>query len=84
MEKWTPDKIRSLRLRMGWSAAELARRFGGQADLITRWELGECEPTSVDRLQLEQLACVPSGSLPVNGLLVAGCRWMNRAASLKP
>lgn len=55
MEKWTAENIRSLRLRLGWSVADFARRFGSLNDLVNRWEAGEAVPTGQDRLQLEKL-----------------------------
>jgi transcriptional regulator with XRE-family HTH domain len=32
--------VKSLRQRLGWSAAELARRLGTQVETILSWELG--------------------------------------------
>ncbi len=41
---WDCQQIRSLRLRLGWSAAELGRRLGCSADLVMRWESAKARP----------------------------------------
>lgn len=56
MNKWAADDIKSLRLRLGWSAAEFARFFGGPADLIMQWERGETAPGPDDNLQFDRLS----------------------------
>ncbi len=55
-EIWSGDEIRSLRLRLGWSAADFARRFGCLSDQIMNWEKGAAQPSSEDRLQLMKLS----------------------------
>lgn len=54
--EWTADRIRSLRLRLGWSAADFARRFGCLSNLIMDWEKGAQRPSSDDCLQLHKLS----------------------------
>ena len=56
MKTWAPEDIKSLRLRMGWSAAEFARFFGSLADLVMRWERGEASPSPDDILQFDRLS----------------------------
>lgn len=41
---WDCQQIRGLRLRLGWSAAELGRRLGCSAELVLRWESSEETP----------------------------------------
>lgn len=53
---WKAEKIKELRLRLGWSKAEFARRFGGTVDLISAWESGEHTPTTDDIDQFETLS----------------------------
>jgi len=38
---WNCQQIRGLRLRLGWSAAELGHRLGCSAELVLRWESSE-------------------------------------------
>jgi transcriptional regulator with XRE-family HTH domain len=41
---WSPSDIRCLRLRLGWSAAELGRRLGCSAQQVMNWECGDHHP----------------------------------------
>ncbi|MGZ5278900.1 MAG: helix-turn-helix domain-containing protein [Pseudobdellovibrionaceae bacterium] len=41
---WDREKIRDLRLRMGWSQSDLARRLQVEANKITEIEMGLQEP----------------------------------------
>lgn len=60
---WAPNQIRRLRLRLGWSAAELARRLGCTVDLVISWETGEVEPDPEMHHHLGYLyACVEYNS----------------------
>ncbi|MBX3021549.1 MAG: helix-turn-helix domain-containing protein [Bdellovibrionales bacterium] len=45
--------IRTLRQRLGWSVAEMARRMGCSTDLVTKWESGALvpEPESLNQLR---------------------------------
>ncbi len=54
--EWGAEEIRSLRLRLGWSAADFARRFGCLSQLVSDWERGTQVPTSDDILQLQRLS----------------------------
>lgn len=42
--RWGPSEIRELRLRLGWSAAEMARRLGCSVHLVLTWEAGQNRP----------------------------------------
>ena len=37
---WDAEKIRGLRLRMGWSQSDLARRLHTDTQRIGQWEMG--------------------------------------------
>jgi transcriptional regulator with XRE-family HTH domain len=37
-------EIRTIRQRLGWSQAEMARQMGCTADLIQKWEAGTMSP----------------------------------------
>ncbi len=37
---WDAEKIRGLRLRMGWSQSDLARRLEIDCQMIGQWEMG--------------------------------------------
>ena len=38
--EWTKESIRSLRLRLGWSRSDLARRLKCSTEQIEKWEDG--------------------------------------------
>ena len=44
MNDWTKKSIRSLRLRLGWSQADLARRLSCASSDIELWEAGQSSP----------------------------------------
>lgn len=44
MMDWDCQQIRGLRLRLGWSAAELSRRLGCSVELVLCWEKSEGRP----------------------------------------
>lgn len=50
-----PQDIRTLRQRLGWSVAEMARRMGCTTELITQWEAGAQKPESESMNQLQHL-----------------------------
>lgn len=52
---WTPELIKSLRRRLGWSRAELSRRVGVKAEVIAAWEDGSRQPDSESCNQLLSL-----------------------------
>lgn len=35
---WTPETIKTLRLRLGWSAADFGRHLGVKAQTVMTWE----------------------------------------------
>lgn len=53
--EWTAEQIRSLRCRMGWSQADLARRLACESALIVRWEQGQEVPPMTTKPILEML-----------------------------
>lgn len=44
MNDWTKQSIRCLRLRLGWSQADLARRLSCASTEVDLWECGEMTP----------------------------------------
>lgn len=52
---WTGDKIKDLRLRLGWSQAELARRLGCRQQTVSEWETGVYLPQNAYSQLLERL-----------------------------
>jgi DNA-binding transcriptional regulator YiaG len=52
---WGSTEIRSLRLRLGWSAAELGRRLGCSAETVMNWEGGKLKPGKEAHNQLSFL-----------------------------
>ncbi len=54
--EWTKDSIRDLRLRMGWSQADFARRLNCEAKTVDQWERGLQNPISFVLSELELLA----------------------------
>lgn len=40
---WTKEQIKSLRLRMGWEQADLARRLNCHTQIVIQWEQGELD-----------------------------------------
>jgi len=55
MHNWTAEEIKCLRLRLGWSAADFARRFGCISNQVLAWERGDSAPSPDDVLQLHRL-----------------------------
>ena len=52
---WSPEEIRQLRQRLGWSRAELARRLGMSSALVFQLEQGEVAVNSETTDELEHL-----------------------------
>jgi transcriptional regulator with XRE-family HTH domain len=48
-------EIRTLRQRLGWSLAEMARRMGCKTKLIQKWEAGQAAPDMEAMNQLHYL-----------------------------
>ena len=55
MSHWSPEKIKNLRQRLGWSAADFSRHFGVSSLIVLDWESGVSRPTSDDILHIERL-----------------------------
>ncbi|HEX4923690.1 MAG TPA: helix-turn-helix transcriptional regulator [Bdellovibrionales bacterium] len=55
MKKWTSAEIRQLRLRLGWSQAELARRLGCRQQTVSEWETDAYVPQNAYSRLLELL-----------------------------
>lgn len=53
--EWSPERIRTLRLRMGWSQSDLARRLDCEPLHIAHWERGHSTPNSPASQVLELL-----------------------------
>lgn len=56
----TPAALRAIRLRLGWTQAELAEAIGVDHNTVSRWEIGERgipEPTArlVERIEKEHI-----------------------------
>ena len=43
---WTANRIHSLRLRLGWSKSDLARRLDCNLETVNAWELSQMKPNS--------------------------------------
>jgi DNA-binding XRE family transcriptional regulator len=54
-KKWSSQKVRELRWRLGWSQAELARHLGCRSQTVNDWETGIDEPPAVHARFLTQL-----------------------------
>jgi transcriptional regulator with XRE-family HTH domain len=52
---WTGEMIRNLRCRLGWSAADLARRLSVSVEAVRHWENGQDQPSKETRQQLKNL-----------------------------
>jgi transcriptional regulator with XRE-family HTH domain len=53
---WNSEKIRDLRLRLGWSISDLARRLNCESSQISIWEKGESQPTDTYAQTLELIS----------------------------
>lgn len=51
----SPEDIRKLRQRLGWSVAEMARRMGCSVEIVTSWEAGHQSPEPEVLNQMEYL-----------------------------
>lgn len=52
---WPAERIRGLRLRMGWSRAELARYIQTNLSLVVFWESGQASPEAEHASRLQVL-----------------------------
>ena len=53
---WNPQQIRTLRLQLGWSAADFGRRMACSVDMVLSWEAGDATPDIEMRNQFIFLA----------------------------
>lgn len=51
----SPEDIKQLRQRLGWSLAEMARRMGCSVETVAAWEAGHQSPDGEVISQLEYL-----------------------------
>ncbi|MCB0414093.1 MAG: helix-turn-helix transcriptional regulator [Bdellovibrionales bacterium] len=56
--EWSGAKIKELRLSLGWSVAELARRLSCSTDLICEWERSDSQPDQEMKVQLNSLQMI--------------------------
>lgn len=52
---WSKESIRTLRLRLGWSQCDLARRLHTETTTIDLWEVGSDEPEAQIQEELDLL-----------------------------
>ncbi|MBT4760398.1 MAG: helix-turn-helix transcriptional regulator [Bdellovibrionaceae bacterium] len=52
---WTGSKIKTLRLKLGWSIMDLSRRLSCKNDLVYAWEADESAPDIEVQHQLSYL-----------------------------
>ncbi|MEN0060230.1 MAG: helix-turn-helix transcriptional regulator [Bdellovibrio sp.] len=52
---WNKEDLRSLRLRMGWSRSDLARRLHCSPEQVEQWEEGHLSIERVQKSELEIL-----------------------------
>ncbi len=45
---WTSDSVRALRLRLGFSTSDMARRLGCDCEKVRAWEIGILRPQDQD------------------------------------
>ena len=54
--EWNKISIKELRLRMGWSHTDMARRLNCEALLVAEWEKGAEAPTKANLGELEMIS----------------------------
>ena len=52
---WTPQNIKLLRQRLGWTRAEFSRRIGVRQEMVLSWEEGQKTPDGETINQLRTL-----------------------------
>ncbi|MCB0341858.1 MAG: hypothetical protein H6626_14705 [Pseudobdellovibrionaceae bacterium] len=52
---WSPEKIRELRLRLGWDLCQFSRRLGVDTEIVRSWEQGEERPYKECLREMNQL-----------------------------
>lgn len=55
MIEWNSIDLKSLRLRMGWSHSDLARRLSCSVEAVHDWELGKSQPLPNIQSEIELL-----------------------------
>lgn len=50
---WSTNQLRSLRLRLGWSQSEMARRLSIRSEAVDAWERGVAVPSLEMHNELE-------------------------------
>ncbi|MGN1014413.1 MAG: helix-turn-helix domain-containing protein [Butyricicoccus sp.] len=95
MDNGTLGKIlRQLRLENGYSEEEIAQYFGGDAEMVLRWEQDVCEPTASQCVILSELYGTTAdsmlGGIPVEHSMPEDMQqryrqiqWANRLAGRK-
>lgn len=51
--EWNKDSIRNLRLRLGWTQSDLARRLHLSSNMVANWEEGQDVPEFGNLQELE-------------------------------
>lgn len=51
----TASQVKNLRLRLGWSLAEMARQMGCTVEIISAWESGKIDPDPEAKNQISYL-----------------------------
>jgi transcriptional regulator with XRE-family HTH domain len=54
--EWKSEEIRHLRLRLGWSRSDLARRLSLECSLVSLWEEGNRMPEFKESQMLDLIA----------------------------
>lgn len=69
---WTADKIRNLRLELGWSQVEMAHATGVTRNAVTAWETGKRSPTAHRTHALETIrTLIDYEFMPVRAIIGA-------------
>lgn len=63
MTDWTPDRVRALRARLGYTQHQLADRIGCHRQAIANWETGQRTPTGLYAQSLQSLEDAPMTAL---------------------
>ena len=64
---YTPDEIRRIREKRGWTQEEFAKKIGTTQREISRWESGERIPSVEGRIQLASLTKKDEPASPLEG-----------------
>jgi ribosome-binding protein aMBF1 (putative translation factor) len=75
---WSKENIRTLRLRLGWSQCDLARRLQTETVMVDYWEAGSLEPEPQVQEELELLfrqAVLCSDEIQSRPSAELACEW---------